>query len=269
VGLDGAFGFDTTMWGGAIIAFLRVSTVLFFLPIFGGEGVPFRVRVLLGLVVTFAIWPTAAATMDSSFLKATSNSTELAIASVREVFLGFAIGFSCKLLLVAVSIAANTIGINMGFQTAATISPIFQSQDSVLAVFKNWFVLVLLLSLNLHHRFLELIFDSFKSVPVSGAIRADLLYHNVVNIIQTCFEIGVKIAAPFLAIQLLLTLSLGLLSRLVPQLNVFIVNFPLSYLVSMVLLFFALTSIAVVLVQESRSSELLFSYRTLRSLGGP
>ena len=253
--LENAFGFDTTLWGLAIIAFLRVTTVLFFLPIFGGEGMPVRVRVLLGLVMTLAVWPILAKSVPTSTQHMTMDSMSLAIATLREVFLGFAIGFSCRMVLVAASIAANMIGLNMGFQTAATLSPIFQTQDSIFAVFKNWIVILLMLSFNIHHKFIEYIFESFKRVPVSGTINSDLILKNAVAIIETCFTVGTKIAAPFLVIQLMITLALGLLSRLVPQLNAFIASFPITYLISMVLLFFALGSIATIVARESREHQ--------------
>jgi flagellar biosynthetic protein FliR len=263
---ESAFGFDGSVWAGAIIAFMRVVTVMFFLPIFGGEGVPFRIRVLLGLVMTIAVWPTASAlfpSQNSENLLILGDATSLFIATAREVFLGFTIGFSCKIVLVATNIAASAVGVNMGFQTAATLSPIFDNQDSVFAVFKNWFVLILILALNLHHKFIEFIFESFTRIPISGWINPDLLLSNSLTIIQTCFEIGIKIAAPFLVIQFFLTLALGLLSRLVPQLNAFIVSFPLSFLVSMVLLFFSLSSIAALLGSEGVRAQFALTSRAM------
>jgi flagellar biosynthetic protein FliR len=90
----------------------------------------------------------------------------------------------------------------------------------------------------------------------------------VVAIAQASFEIGLKLAAPFLAIQFLSTLAIGLLGRVVPQLNVFIVNFPVSYLVSMVLLIFVLGSMAALITHESATTELMLSERTMNAFGG-
>lgn len=263
MGFDSLFGFDSTLWGYAVIAFLRVATVLFFLPIFGGDGVPVRVRVLLALVMTIAVWPVASIEGQAFASNQNLDATSLAIITIREVFLGFTIGFSCRIVLFGTSIAANAIGVNMGFQTAATLSPIFDTQESVFAVFKNWFVVVLFLALNVHHKFIELLFESFRRVPIAENLRSALILENVVLAIQACFQIGIKIAAPFLVIQLFLTLALGLLSRLVPQLNAFIVSFPLSFLVSMVLLFLSLTSIGILVIEASRGSQLIISERTL------
>jgi flagellar biosynthesis protein FliR len=92
------------------------------------------------MVITFAAWPVASQQVGIMNSARLQGPTGLFLASLREVFFGFAIGFSTKLVLIAASIAANMIGLNMGFQTAATFSPIFNSQDSAFAVFKNWIV---------------------------------------------------------------------------------------------------------------------------------
>jgi flagellar biosynthesis protein FliR len=268
MGFEAAFGFDYSNWGPAILTFLRVVTILFFLPIFGSDAAPLKLRIVLAMVITFAAWPVASqqvGIMDSARLQ---GPTGLFLASLREVFFGFAIGFSAKLVLIAASIAANMIGLNMGFQTAATFSPIFNSQDSAFAVFKNWIVLILILSLNLHHIFFDLIFRSFTKIPITGSINSIQLLNSVIAIAQTSFEIGLKLAAPFLAIQFLSTLAIGLLGRVVPQLNVFIVNFPVSYLISMVLLIFVLGSMAALISHESATSELMLSERTMNAFGG-
>jgi flagellar biosynthetic protein FliR len=268
MGLEAAFGFDYSNWGGVILTFLRVVTILFFLPIFGTDAAPLKLRIVLAMVITFTVWPAASQQLVIQDAARLQGPTGLFVATLREVFFGFAIGFSTKLVLVAASIAANMIGLNMGFQTAATFSPIFDSQDSAFAVFKNWIVIILILSLNLHHTFLDLIFRSFTKIPITGSINSSQLLNSVIAIAQTCFELGLKLAAPFLAVQFLSTLALGLLGRVVPQLNVFIINFPISYLVSMVLLIFVLGSMAALITQESATSEIMLSERTMNAFGG-
>lgn len=268
MGFEAAFGFDYSHWGAAILTFLRVVTILFFLPIFGTDSAPLKLRIVLAMVITFAVWPAASQQMGSLDSARLLGPTGLFVSTLREVFFGFAIGFSAKLVLVAASIGANMIGLNMGFQTAGTLSPIFASQDSVFAVFKNWIVIILILSLNIHHTFIDLIFRSFTKIPITGAINSAQLLNSVIAIAQTCFELGLKLAAPFLAIQFLSTLAIALLGRVVPQLNVFIINFPVSYLVSMVLLIFVLGSMAALISREAATSEVMLTERTMNAFGG-
>lgn len=264
---ESAFGFDAGNWGLAIIAFLRIATVLFFLPIFGSEGTPLRVRILFALTITFATWPVVEKTISLQPNVADNGATFLFIVTLKELLVGFTIGFTCKLLIFAASIGANIIGVNMGFQTAAFLNPSLQSQDSVFSSFKNWIVLMLIFALNIHHYFIDIIFRSFRMVPIMAPVNRSLLLESIIYLGQMCFEIGLRIAAPFIAIQLITTVALGLLGRLVPQLQVFIINFPLSYLISMILLFFALASIATVITHESAKSGVAISEKALQALG--
>ena len=264
-----AFGFDTSNWPVAFLAFLRILTIVFFLPLFGSEATPTRIRIVLSLAMTFATWSVIethlAAHSETVLAAARSGALSMAVITLREVFFGFAIGFSTKLVMFGANIAANAIGVNMGFQTAGTLSPIFAAPDSVLSNFKNWIILVLMLSLNIHHHFVELIFNSFKSVPIAHAANASVLLSGMIELVQTGFEFGIRIAAPLLAIQVITTVSLGLLGRLVPQLNVFIVNFPVSYLISMLILFFGMSSLVAFIAQNGFRDQMYLTNNALSS----
>ncbi len=264
------FGFDPQNWPLAILAFLRVLSVLVFLPIFGNSATPIRVRILLGMVFTFAVWPLIERDLSSQQLLGHTSPANAFLISIREVFFGFAVGFSAKLILYAANIAAGVVGVNMGFQAAALVSPLFGGSDSVLSNFKNWIMLMILLAFNMHHYFIELIFQSFQDVPLSPSANATMLVSNMVDVTQTSFEMGMRIAAPLLAIQIITTFALGLLGRAIPQLNVFIVNFPLSFLLSMVILFFAMSSLVAYVSQQGLQHETLFTQRTLSTFAeGP
>jgi flagellar biosynthetic protein FliR len=263
---EALFGFNTQHWPIAYLTFMRVATILLFLPFFGATTTPVRTRILFALVFTFATWPIVeqkSIQMAPELITAAAGPVQMGIATLQEVFFGFAIGFSAKVLLFAANIAAETVGVNMGFQIASTFSPIFEQQESVFAVFKNWLILLALLSLNMHHYFIELIFRSFTLVPLSPSPNVQSLVATMTDIVQSSFELGLRIAAPVLALQIILTFSLGLLGRAIPQLNVFNGNFPLSYLASMIVLFFAVSSIITFISQKGITTEVQSTQRTL------
>lgn len=268
---EALFGFNTQHWPLAFMTFMRVATVLLFLPFFGSTSTPVRSRILFALVFTFATWPIVelkAAQLAPDLAFVAAGPVQMGLATLREVFFGFAIGFAAKVLLFAANIAAETVGVNMGFQIASTFSPIFEQQESVFAVFKNWLIVMTLLVLNVHHYFIELIFRSFTLVPLSPSANLQHLITTMTEVVQSSFELGLRIAAPVLALQIILTFSLGLLGRAIPQLNVFIVNFPLSYLASMIVLLFAVSSIITFVSQKGLMTEIQFTQRVLSTFQG-
>lgn len=242
--LETLFNLDPRVWPTAIMAMLRVVTVFFFLPIFGDSVVPTRVRIGLAIVFTFLLWPvieTGRVSMSQGFLQ--WSPLTLALASLREVFFGFATGFAARMLTFAASIAAGLAGVNMGFQTASLFSPGLDTQESSYAVFKGWLVVVCLLSFNAHHLFLSGLAESFQTVPLAPAVDAQGLLRSTVGTARTCLVLGLRLAAPLLVVQILVTLSLGLLNRALPSLNVLVINFPLSFLASFVVLFLSLATL--------------------------
>lgn len=268
---EALLGFSTQHWPLAYLTFMRVATVLLFLPFFGSSSTPVRSRILFALVFTFVTWPiveSKATQLAPNLLSVAAGPVQMGLATLREVFFGFAIGFSAKILLYAANIAAETVGVNMGFQIASTFSPIFEQQESVFAIFKNWLILITLLALNVHHYFIEMIFRSFTLVPLSPSANVQQLISTMTEVVQSSFELGLRIAAPVLALQIILTFSLGLLGRAIPQLNVFIVNFPLSYLVSMIVLFFAVSSIITFVAQRGVVTEIQLTQAVLSKFQG-
>lgn len=229
-------------WPLAVMVFLRITTVFFFMPIFGDQAVPPRLRIVLGLAATFFIYPLVSEAVYQKEMLLQWSALTLAIATVREVIFAFAIGFSAKLVLYAVSIASHAVGVNMGFQVASMFSPGANEHESAYSVFKNWIAIVLILTLNVHHIFIEGIYKSFIYVPIGATADPTALGKVAVGIAHEAFSLGLRLAAPLISVQILINISLGLLNRALPSLNVFIVSFPFSFIVTMLIMYISVTS---------------------------
>ncbi|NBX15780.1 MAG: type III secretion protein [Proteobacteria bacterium] len=230
---------DPKVWPLAVMLFLRIVSVLFFLPIFGDANIPSRIRILLALTLSICIWPAVEKDITATQGFIQWSPLALALATIREVFFGFAVGFAAKLLSFAAAIAANIVGVNMGFQTATLFSPQTGTQESSFTSLKVWLITILILTFNIHHVFIQGIVSSFVTIPFASSADPQLLLNIVMQTLTNSFDIGLRIAAPLLLIQTLCTLALGLLNRALPQLNAFVISFPLSFLLSMVVLFFS------------------------------
>jgi flagellar biosynthetic protein FliR len=230
---------DPKVWPFAVMLFLRIVSVLFFLPIFGDVNIPSRLRILLALMMSLCIWPIVEKDLTSTQGFIQWSPLALGLATLREVFFGFSVGFAAKMLTFAASIASNIVGVNMGFQTASLFSPQTGTQESSFTSLKVWLITILILTFNIHHVFIQGIVNSFLTIPFAASPDPQLLLNVVMQTLTASFDIGLRIAGPLLLIQTLCTLALGLLNRALPQLNAFVISFPLSFLLSMVVLFFS------------------------------
>ncbi|KAB8027724.1 flagellar biosynthetic protein FliR [Fluviispira multicolorata] len=255
-------------WPLPIMAFLRITTLFFFLPIFGDQVVPIRLRILLGLAFTFFLYPLVADKMYHPERLLQWSAVTLAVATFHEVFFGFAVGYAAKLVIFGVSVASHTVGINMGFQVASMFSPGLNDHESSFSVMKNWFAIILILTLNIHHIFIEGLVKSFVYVPIAAIPDKVALMKTVIEIAQEAFELGLRLGAPLIAVQILINISLGLLNRALPSLNVFIVSFPLSFLITMIILFISIASFLKLLGTYGMEKEVAW-FETMRRVFVP
>lgn len=237
--LETLFQIDHKTWPLAVMAFMRVMSVLVWLPVFGDAVVPARVRITFALLYTFCMWPLIASTIHFENTSMAWSPITMAVASVREVFFGFAVGFSARMVLFGTSLASHLVGINMGFQAASMFSPAMNEQESAFSNFKLWIALLLILVLNIHHVFIQGLTHSFASVPLGAGGNAEAVAKMAITVVETSFLLGLKLAAPLLVVQILMTFALGLLNRAIPQLNALLLNFPLSFAISMLIIFFS------------------------------
>lgn len=246
---------DPKVWPFAVMMFLRIVSVLFFMPIFGDSTIPGRLRLLLSLAMSVCIWPIVEGNIHATPGFIQWSPLTLGLATLREVFFGFAVGFAAKTLIFAASIASHMVGVNMGFQTATLFTPQTGTQESAFSSLKIWLVTILLLTFNIHHVFIQGIVNSFTNIPLAAQADPNVLMTVIMQTITSSFDIGLRIAGPLLLIQTLTTLALGLLNRALPQLNAFIISFPVSFLLSMIVLFFSSSAFVRLIGQQGSLIE--------------
>ena len=249
---------DPHRWPLAAMLFLRVVTIFFFLPIFGDQVVPIRLRIALGIVFSFFIYPIVSDYIADKNNLLQWNAFTIAIATIREIIFAVAVGFSAKLIFFGSSIASHLVGINMGFQAASMFNPQLNERESSYSVLQNWIVVVLLLSLNIHHFFLEGIVKSFASVPIGPIPDANSFAKISLHIANEAFVLGLRLAAPLITVQILINISMGLLNRSLPALNVFVISFPISFITTMIILFLSISSLVAIISTYGFQTELMW-----------
>jgi flagellar biosynthetic protein FliR len=205
-------GFDPDRVIMLVLALGRVGGLFIMGPIFASRTAPMRVRVALVFFLTLAMLPLLGPTPPVHAQQA-GAAVMLGMLAF-EAMVGFAIGLVAQLTFGAVQMAGQLAGIQMGIGLSNLIDP--QTQE------------LIFLSVDGHHVLIRAVADSFTVVPLGGGIPSPAGFGLVLELAGGLFVIALKIAAPVLVLLLLVNAAMGVLAKLIPQLNVFIVGFPLN-----------------------------------------
>lgn len=207
--------------------FLRLLGFFMLVPGFSHRTIPPMVKLLLALVVALALYPLLAARLESLPLESLSGLVTLVL---RETILGFLMGFVAYLTFEAIHLAAQFIGFQMGFGAAGLVDPVNHSQVSVLVPLTGWVALMVFFLTDMHHNLLVLFVRSFEithSIELqsfSTLAVAKLLIQKTGEL----FIVAVKIAAPYTFLVLATNAAVGILSRLLPQMQMLLFVFPVT-----------------------------------------
>ena len=211
-----------------LLVFLRTLGVLAVAPIFGHRAVISQAKAGFAFALALVLFQAAPVTMVVP--------TDLApyvIAAVKEITMGIMFGFVARLVFVAVQFAGEVIGIDVGFGVVNVIDPLSAEQISIIGTFKNLIAMVTFLMIDGHHVVLQALAESFVMVPLGGIQLSEMLANGLINMTANVFVMAVKLAAPVVTALFLTSVSLGVMARTMPQMNVFIVGFPLKIAVGM------------------------------------
>lgn len=243
--------------------FIRCGSILFFLPIFGDEQVPARIRIFLSIGCAFLLYPV----VPSSKILSSVTSLELMTMSLvllKEIFVGFTIGFVARMLVDLVIMSSSMVGYQMGFGMANVLLPGSTDQTTAFTVLNKFLFLLIFLSLNLHHILLAALAESFNVVPIDVIAPNSGLGIELIHTTSDLFLICMQLAAPVLIGLLFTMAALGLMARVVPQLNVFTLSFPFSFFIG--LMIYISTMALMPTWIENYGLEYLDKIRTMLSL---
>ena len=208
-------------------------------PVFGARMVPVKVRLALALILSLMMAPMVAEGM----VAVAPFSAEGLMISVQQILIGLAMGFTLQLVFAAIIVAAQSIAMSMGLGFANAVDPQNGVQVPVVAQYFLTLATLLFLALDGHLLLIQLLVDSFQSLPVgeAGLTRAD--FWALASWGGRMFAGAVAIALTAMASLLLVNLAFGVMSRAAPQLNIFGVGFPVTLTLGFVTLVFAVANL--------------------------
>ncbi len=201
----------------------RASGLVVATPLLGERMVPRQIKVSFALFL--ALFMT---TLSPSGPPVPENPIQLLILIVGELSVGLAAGFVTRLILMAFEMAGSVISIQMGFAMARIVDPMQPNQTTIVGRWMWMIGMTLFLGLNGHHHLLRAVAGSLDVLPPGRGVFGDAALVSLIDLGAATLSTAMAIAAPVVGLLLMTSMGLGILARTVPQMNVFIVGFPLK-----------------------------------------
>lgn len=209
---------------------LRVLALISTAPILSEKSVPKRVKVGLGIIITFIIAPSLPATDVTLF---SPNALWLAL---QQILIGIALGFTMQFAFAAVRTAGEIIGLQMGLSFATFVDPGSHLSMPVLARIMDMLAMLLFLVFNGHLWLISMLVDTFHTLPIGGQPLNSNAFMALARAGGLIFLNGLMLALPIITLLLTINLALGMLNRMAPQLSVFVIGFPITLTVGIILM---------------------------------
>ncbi len=224
------------------LVFARMLAFVTVVPFFGGQSVPNQVKVAEAVAFVLLIAPGLSASAPE--LAVRGGAFGFAILALKEVAVGFTLGFVASLVFEAIQVAGRIIDAQRGATMGEMLNPMLQEQVSELGQFKLQVAIVIFLALGAHRFVIEGLFRSFEIIPVAdfpklGAGLSPGLA-SVTLLTGEVLALGVRLAAPAMAALLLTDVFFGLINRVAPQFNVFFLSMPVKMALGIFIVMLAL-----------------------------
>ena len=210
----------------------RMAGMFSAIPLFGGRSVPTRIKAATVFAMALVFFPLVRAKLP----QLPADPVSLGLLVVRETLVGLSLGLLAQVIFSAVEFCGQIIGTQMGFTASTLFDPTMGAQVSTMSVLQNLIATLLFMTLGLHHVFIRAIVESYGIVPVGGWQMSGELFRFVVAATTGVFILAIKLAAPVMASILAATMALGVMARAFPQMNIFMLSFPLNIGLGLIIL---------------------------------
>lgn len=215
-----------------ILIFARVGSILMLMPAIGETSIPARMRLGFALVFSLVLYP-----LVSSALPALPNDPlQVLVYLLHEIAIGLILGAITRLVTLATSVAGSVIAFQTGLSGVQGADPINGGpQGALVGAFLSLLGVTLIFATDLHHVALMAIRDSYVVFSPKDPLMFGDAAQMAIQSTASAFVIGIQMAAPFIVLGLVFYLGMGLLARMMPQLQVFFVIMPATIWVGLVL----------------------------------
>ncbi len=207
------------------LVFLRALAFMVSGPLLSFGGIPALFKIGFSLALAVVAYPLAA---PENLAGVPGDAWGYGLAVVSETGLGLLLGVAVTMILNGIRMAGQFIDFQIGYSMANLIDPVNNVQNTLLAQYLYLLALVFWFLIDGHYSLITGLAASYQIVPINAASFDGGVIYTLIKIFSGAFTIGLKVAAPILAVLLMCDLTLGFLARTTPQINVFITGFPIK-----------------------------------------
>ena len=216
-----------------LLVFIRVISFMFVAPFFSMSNMPRRIRIGFSFFVALFLYqsvPRQSIVYDTLI--------GYSVIVMKEVLTGLLIGFAANLCASIVSFAGHIVDMEMGLSMASMFDPTTKETSTITGIYYNYMVLLMLMISGMHRYLIQALAETYTLIPVNGAvIRTDTLLAAMLEFMANYIIIGFRICLPIFAVMTILNAVLGILAKVSPQLNMFVVGIQMKVLVGLSILF--------------------------------
>ncbi len=231
-----------------LLVLFRLLGMFAFVPFYSNSNIPGNVKVLLSLAIAFCVWnvvPVAKLPPSCETL------VGLVVAVAGEMSIGLVLGMLLAALFMGVQLGAHMISQQMGLSLATLYDPSFEDQSTIIEQIAFWIAMVAFLGMGGHREILNAVVYSYQKIPIgSGGLAPDVMLRTVLESMDAAFHAATRVAMPSLVAFFIATLTTGLMSRSMPQLNLMSIGVSLYLIVGIIMVGVGLAGWALV-SQES------------------
>lgn len=218
------------------LVFVRLGAAFAVLPGFAEAFVAMRFRLMLAGATSIIVAPVVGPALP----ELPASPLPLLVLLAGESGVGLFIGITARLTLASIQTAGMIIGLQTSLANAFAYDPSTAQQGAVTSAWLGSIALVLIFATDLHHVMLRALVDSYALFQPGAALQLGDFADAVTRVVSASFQLGIRIAAPFLAFGFIFFLALGLLARLMPQVQIFFIAMPLQIMIGFIVLAVAL-----------------------------
>jgi flagellar biosynthetic protein FliR len=217
---------------GVALVFARVGSIMFMMPGIGERYVSANIRLILALAIAVSLMAVTRPLMPAP----PANFLGLAVMMIGEITVGVFIGTMVRFFFTSLDFAGQIIAQGAGLSAATSYNPAASTDGSLVSAFLGLIGIELFFLTDMHHLVLLAFAHSYAVFPVGGMLQLGDMAQTLTRLLSETFQLGIRLSAPFLAIELVFAMTLGILARLMPQLQIFFVALPIQITVGLIML---------------------------------
>lgn len=242
--INPAAGIDVSLVWTWFLYFTRFCAILFVLPGIGTYAVPSTFKVALAITIPICVL------LSGTQLQPPDSAIMGCMLIATEVLLGLALGLIPGFILASVMVAGQLTTTTMGLGAANLIDPSIGASVAILARLQNLFATIVFLALDGHHIIIKAATVTIADVGTNIMTADSGVAAMFLQRFSATFEVGVIVAAPVLVTILVSQFVLGLITKFIPQVNIFIISLPLTIGIGLYIVAFTFTDLANILIRE-------------------